>query len=154
MELEIEGQPTVEMQTTKVLITITNDNVKPYFFIKYASYDKRYRISTSFKYLNTKYGLHINIIRNFERFKLEELQGDSIEFLLLLLDKQEYNIITNDLKYTSYKDINEETEIFFIERKWDNYTNKVIVFFSLKHWSLNEYLKTFNPLKEDTCQHQ
>jgi len=151
----MESEELREMQTAKVLITITEDNIKPYFFIKYASDDKRYRISTSFKYLNTKYGLHINIIRNFEKFKTEEPQGDNIEFLLLLLDKQESEVITTDLKYSSYKDPKEETEIFFIEREWDNYINKVIVFFSLKHWSLSEYLKTIKldkrRLNASTC---
>lgn len=126
--------------TTKVPIKIGGTDTQPYFFIKWACADKRYRISASFKYLNTNYGLHINIIRDFNKIKAEDAT-DKIKYLLSLINKLSAKNITAGLNYSSYCDDAEETEIFFIEREYNGEINKVIVFFSLKHWSFNDYLQ-------------
>jgi hypothetical protein len=126
------------MVTTKVDISVASPGDIPYFFIKWAKDDKRYRVSTSFKYLNTKYGLHINIIRNLSKI---ESPNDKIKYLLSLLKSQKNVILTQGLQYYRYTDKEEDTEIFFIEREWDGVLNIVLVFFSLKHWSLSDYME-------------
>jgi hypothetical protein len=138
MEIENSSESEIKMVTTKVNIKVASPDDIPYFFIKWTKHDKRYRVSTSFKYLNTKYGLHINIIRNLSKI---ESPNDKIKYLLSLLKNQEPVILTHGLKYYRYTDINEDTEIFFIEREWDGVLNIVLVFFSLKHWSLSDYME-------------
>lgn len=134
-----------ETEITKVPIGIVKDT-QPYFFIKWARNDKRYRVSASFKYLNTNYGLHINIIRDLNKESTINPPANKIKFLLSLLNNQDYNIISSTLKYVNYIDKDEETEIFFIKRSFNGEDNHVLVFFSLKYWSLNDYV---NILKED-----
>ena len=138
MEIEKNSDSGIQLTTTKIDISIISSDDIPYFFVKWAKQDKRYRVSTSFKYLNTKYGLHINIIRNLS--KIDSPNG-KITYLLSLLKSQKCVILTQGLQYYKYTDIDENTEIFFIEREWDGVLNTVLVFFSLKHWSLSNYME-------------
>ena len=131
----------IDIATTKIDIGITtavDSDILPYFYIKWARNDKRYRISTSFRYLNSKYGFHINIIRNPQRI---DSPPNRINYLLSLINNQEEIIISEDLVYYRLTDLKEETEIFFIERRWKTEINSVIVFFSRKHWSLGDYME-------------
>jgi hypothetical protein len=121
-----------DLFTAKIPINIKNDlNIKPYFFIKWSKNSERYRISTSFKYLNLKFGLHINIIRDLDKIKNKD-------FINLITN--DYIAIDKDLIYYIYTDNDNKTEIFYIIRTWENKTSGTIVFFSEKYWSLNDYL--------------
>jgi hypothetical protein len=142
---------TMSMATAKIFITLLGNEQPPYFFIRWSKEDKRYRISASFKYLNLNYGLHINIIRDFTKIDYLELdlesskdnKGHNIKFLLSLLNKHIIgdNNIDHDLDYIECLDLTEGTQVFFIKRIYDDYPNYTIVFFSLNHWSFNDYLK-------------
>jgi len=123
--------------TSKININIIECASSPYFFIKWIRTDKRYRISTSFKYLNTRYGLHINIIRDMSKINPE----NSIKYLLSLLNNQERIELDNGINYCNYIDEKNKTEIFYVEREWLNDTNSTVVFFSLNYWSLADYLE-------------
>ncbi len=161
MEMEPTDIDPQDLLTFKVPIDV-QDTIKvdpashkilPYFFIKYALDDKRYRISASFKYLNDKYGLHINIIRNLNK---AENEGLNLKFIYCLLQSNvcsDTNII-KDLEFSNYKDSTEETEIFRVTRKWGDEISEVIVFFSTKWWSLIEYVNHTIATKEQTCQDQ
>ena len=129
------------MHTTQIPIEI----VDAHFFIKWAQTDKRYRISASFKFLNTKYGLHINIIRDLK--KVFTSQADNLKFLLVLLNNQEQTYIADSLNFKRYINYDEETIFFLITREYEGTFNQVLVFFSLKYWGLNEYLSNF-PTKD------
>jgi len=114
---------------------------KPYFFIKWAPEDKRYRVSASFKYLNKKYGLRINIIRNLQNLNISK---ESLEKLIKKILEEPNNNIDASLIYRNFLDKENSTEIFLIERNWNNDTNYVVVFFSLKYWRLEDYLQEVN----------
>jgi len=106
----------------------------PYFFIKWSDVEKRYRVSASFKYLNKKYGIRINIVRDLKKIqqldKIYELFRDTIE-----------GNLDNGFRYKKFYDQKKQTEIFYIEREWDNEVSCVVVFFSLKYWKLDDYLQ-------------
>ncbi len=132
----------IELGIAGNLLPASKELTRPYFFIKWAQNDKRYRVSASFKYLNTTYGLHINIIRDFNKIG-ENSNGDNhnkIKFLLSLLNKLEPYHVSDDLSYTRYLDKLEHTEIFYIQRNYNGNINPTVVFFSLECWSLNDYL--------------
>jgi len=129
-----------DLFTTVVPLGLINQ--KPYFFIKWAKKDKRYRVSTSFKFMNTKYGLHINIIRNLTKVK----DINYLNNLLYLLKQNPKTNITNDFYYYNITDEENKTEIFLIERRWDNEKNITIVFFSINYWSLRDYLRAMEDI--------
>jgi hypothetical protein len=87
--------------------------------------------------MNTKYGLHINIIRDFAKL---DSNTDNISYLLSLLKHQRCSEIIENLYYYDFLDTGEDTQIFYVERIWDNKKNGTLVFFSTKYWSLNDYL--------------
>jgi len=162
MEIETTDIDPQDLLTLKVPIDVqdiiktddTKYNTLPYFFIKYALDDKRYRISASFKYLNDKYGLHINIIRNLNK---AEIEGLNLKFIYCLFESNtdsNTNSIADNLIFMNYKDAAEETEIFRVTRKWGDEISEVIVFFSTKWWSLIEYVNHTIATKEQTCQDQ
>ena len=134
----------MDIKTIKIPINIPYAKVQPYFFIKYALNDKRYRISASFKYLNDKYGLHINIIRNLDKAKAEGLNLKFISLLLYRQPKQEIINTSGNIVFRSFKDPFEKTEVFSIEREFNNEISRVLVFFSSKWWSLNDYINNIS----------
>jgi len=143
MEIEY-AKHGMKTSARKININLINEAKNPYFFIKWSQNDKRYRVSTSFKYLNTKYGLHINIIRDpskITEFQPKLASSNNINYLFSLLKNQRQIKLTNDLIYYNYIDEKEKTEIFLIERKWNGITNFIIVFFSLKYWALIDYIE-------------
>jgi hypothetical protein len=126
-----------DLFTTKVPINlIDNNSNKPYFFIKWSKKTERYRVSTSFKYLNLKFGLHINIIRDIKK----SLSTENNIFLENKYFLENKRVIDKNFYYYYYSDLILNTEIFFIVRTWDNSVSETIVFFSKKYWSLDDYL--------------
>jgi hypothetical protein len=127
-----------DILTAKIPINFIESYEKepPYFFVKWITDNKRYRISTSFKYLNIKYNLHINIIRDFEK----SLDIKKFLYIFKKFKLQEKISLYNDLYYYTIIDRENSTQIFYVERLWNNEINGTIVFFSEEFWSLNKYL--------------
>jgi len=156
---ELSSEDSMETITINIKCLGIKSNHRPYFFLKYSTADKRYRVSTSFKYINIKYGLHINIVRDFKKVRIngfELTNADKILFILELLNNHascsEYIVAdtaVDQIKYTSFLDINQKTEIFLINRTFEMDSNTTIVFFSAKWWSLSEYLDDLANTKSD-----
>lgn len=115
----------------------------PYFFIKWAPDDKRYRVSTSFKYLNKTYGLRINIIRDVSKIA----DNNIFEKFIQKFKELPFFELNNSLHYKTYLDQEHKTEIFMVERDYLGEKNTMYVFFSLDYWTFGEYLKALNDLK-------
>lgn len=123
---------------TKIPIKIVPE--EPHFFIKWVKDNKRYRISASFKYLNTNYKLHINIIRDFGKKELEPIR---LKYLLSLIKQHQridLDVAEDSPKIYRYKDSDKKTEVFLVQREFDGEIGSTLVFFSLSYWSLADYL--------------
>ena len=107
----------------------TKANIKnvPYFYLKWSSDNKRYRVSASFKYLNKTYGLKINIVRECNK---------DFNFMNKIASVE----VDTGLTYTKYIDDDNQTEIFLIERVYGHESNKIMLFFSLRFWNIDDYL--------------
>jgi len=139
---------------TKIPITIINDgSYQPHFYLKWDTCDKRYRVSTSFKYLNAKYKLHINIIRSDKK----EFDSYTFKYLSSLIKKhstvffEQYNIADKPEMYI-FRDESTTTELFLIERTFGGITNSTVVFFSRAFWSLKDFLEYFKELNSEEIQ--
>jgi hypothetical protein len=140
-------------QTTQIPILLKmsdwNSNSTPHYFVKWSTDDKHYRVSTSFKFLNKKYNLKINIVRNFSHLGVL-----NIEFLYNLFEEQRltlrkinYDNKDHNLGFYHFIDPENKGEIFLFERRFGEDFNRTLVFFSLQFWNVNEYLEILREQK-------
>jgi hypothetical protein len=124
----------------------------PYFYLKWHLNDKRYRISASFRYLNKKYKLHINIIRDIAK---KEYCTIEFKYLLSLIKNHKVNDLFKDIDFIdntpsvyNFLDTNTSTSVFLINRTYENTSDDTLVFFSSTFWSLTDYIKSIEFLNE------
>jgi len=131
---------TIGMKNIKIPILIKEP---AHFFIKWSPSDKRYRISASFKYLSTKYRLHINIIRDLDKI---DSNNNNFKFLLSLIKSQSMEELDTNFTFKRYIDWDQRSEFYYVSRTYNESTHKILVFFSLDHWGLENYLDHFGKI--------
>jgi len=135
----------------------------PHFFIKIDPNDKRYRISTSFDFMNKKWGFNINIIRDLSKLEIQEDQLKKIikecELTRTLCKPGQQKIFqpsgseesSTQEESSNFIDIfalrSDCTFIFLIERFYEGSKNSTLVFFSTQYFNFNEFVDC-NNLKE------
>lgn len=130
----------VDKSNEKILIykvDIFDFDNSPYFFIRNSMDSRKYRISISFEYLNKKFGLCINVIRDFSKLKLsnKKLEKFISNFDLVYSDE----IITIE----KYKNVPDDTNIFLVSKLFNNLVSKTLVYFSKDIYDINQFLKKY-----------
>jgi len=130
----------VDKSDEKILIykvDIFDFDNSPYFFIRNSMDSRKYRISISFEYLNKKFGLCINVIRDFSKLKLsnKKLEKFISNFDLVYSDE----IITIE----KYKNVPDDTNIFLVSKLFNNLVSKTLVYFSKDIYDINQFLKKY-----------
>jgi len=139
----------IDKKTQKEILKIPIfKNNLPMFFIQNHLNDKNYRISASFKYLNTQWGLAINIYRDLKiinKLQLHKLDKECVE----VIHQNNYNI--NNINYIlRILKITCGNNVVFLIKKYiegedkSKFNGASIAFFSMDNNSYAEFIKNLH----------
>jgi len=118
----------------------------PFIFLKMNKYNKNYRLSANYKYLNSKYDLKMNFIRDLDKIHYPDNKFFTIKENVIYLKKnnniQEW-LLKESEDNTLYisKIIYDDTSIMVLKRIFQDDINYSIFFGSLSYYNLNHFLE-------------